>query len=485
MDVLLNSGPTIPVSPFALTVSTAVNYTVAAGESASPLLVSSITPLGGAVIADAAGNPMIDFSIPINIDINLIVIDAVPPTIQSAVTMDIDPIDGRIDHYMITFSEPVNDGTFPGYSANSIGSPQVIWSVAGYSNLVLAHGTSAPMADTANDSVIYLRFDEMSFPDTGAKPDIQTTSAGAINDMTGNILDIVAMATVTEIDGVKPLIESIVGAVGSDTVQVTFSEPVDATMGGGCSGTLSSSNFTYQNTSGADVSSIMNLSLDSNACDDQSVVIRTNTAVTTNDIDIDGVMPPASIIRDAADNTAMPNVYTMRGLTTSMVLNFDTTSTGANVTTPVVNFPLLVRLSDPGIINAVRDGAPDLRFRDPDGTPLAYQVERWDKGNIAAEVWVLVPQVLGNSNTDYITMYFDDQTNDTVPGRQEPGKVFGTGNQFAGVWHLSESAGQAYRLNGEQEQQHNEFGQYSIQPAISAIRADSADGDLDRDTGHQ
>ncbi|MBP6991860.1 MAG: DUF2341 domain-containing protein [Spirochaetes bacterium] len=439
----LNSGASAQhINTLSSQDTVSINYTIGTGDNTSPVYLA-VTSLyvTTSTIQDSAGNQMTDFSIPINIDINLIVIDAVPPTINTASTMDTDN-DGRIDHYMITFSEPVNDGTFPGYSANSLGTPQAIWSVAGYSNVVLAHGTASPSgADTPNDDVIYLKFDEMSFPDTGAKPDIQTTSAGAINDMTGNILDTIAMATVTEIDGVNPRIESIVGADGSDTIQVTFTEPVDATMGGGCSGTLSISNLTYQNASGADASAIINLSLDSNACDDQSVVIRTNTAVTTNDIDVDGLMPPASVIRDAADNAAMPNVYTLRGLTQSMQLSFDTTSAGANVTAAVSNFPLLVRLSDPGLIDIVRDGAPDIRFRDPDGTPLAYQIERWDKSLDAAEVWVLVPQIDGNSNTDYITMHFDDKSNDTVPGRQEPGKVFGTGNQFAGVWHMNEADG--------------------------------------------
>ena len=278
----LNSGASAQhINTLSSQDTVSINYTIGTGDNTSPVYLA-VTSLyvTTSTIQDSAGNQMTDFSIPINIDINLIVIDAVPPTINTASTMDTDN-DGRIDHYMITFSEPVNDGTFPGYSANSLGTPQAIWSVAGYSNVVLAHGTASPSgADTPNDDVIYLKFDEMSFPDTGAKPDIQTTSAGAINDMTGNIRDTIAMATVTEIDGVNPRIESIVGADGSDTIQVTFTEPVDATMGGGCSGTLSISNLTYQNASGADASAIINLSLDSNACDDQSVVITTYFAVT-------------------------------------------------------------------------------------------------------------------------------------------------------------------------------------------------------------
>jgi hypothetical protein len=49
--------------------------------------------------------------------------------------------------------------------------------------------------------------------------------------------------------------------------------------------------------------------------------------------------------------------------------------------------------------------------------------------------------VNGSSNTDYITMYYNDRTDGSVPGEQEPGKVFSTGNKFAAVWHLSDPTG--------------------------------------------
>jgi hypothetical protein len=435
----LNSGA-VPQHINSLTNSSSatITYTVANPENTSPgfLLVTSLY-VTSSTIQDAAGNQMTDFSIPMNLDPNQIIVDAVPPTIVSAVTMDANPVDGRIDHYKITFSENVNDSSFN----------LSLWNVAGYNTgLALVDGNFPPPgeSDIANNNVIYLSFTPMSFPDTGAKPLITTSALGGITDLAGNQLvqlntDHTAMFV--ETDGAKPRIESFVGSVGSDTAQVTFSEPVDSTMGGGCSGTLSSSNLSYQNSYSGGATSIMNLSLDSNACDDSTVVMKTNTAFVANDIDVDGIMPPASIIRDAADNTAMPFVSQVHGMTKSMQLTFDTTSAGANVSSSVTNFPLLVRLSDPGIISTVQDGAPDLRFNDTDGTPLAYQIERWDKGNSAAEVWVLVPTVTGNSNTDYITMYFDDKTDGSVPGRQDSGKVFGTGNNFVGVWHFGEESG--------------------------------------------
>ena len=95
--------------------------------------------------------------------------------ILSAETMDADN-DGKIDHYKLTFSEAVNDSSFPGYLLNSAGTAQTDWLVAGYTGVVLVHGTAAPEADTANDTVIYLRFNEGGSSDTDAKPNLTTTA---------------------------------------------------------------------------------------------------------------------------------------------------------------------------------------------------------------------------------------------------------------------------------------------------------------------
>ena len=56
----------------------------------------------------------------------------------------------------------------------------------------------------------------------------------------------------------------------------------------------------------------------------------------------------------------------------------------------------------------------------------------------------MVPMVTGNSNADYVTMYYDDKTDGTVPGRQEPEKVFPTGNGFQAVYHFGEQSGTVY-----------------------------------------
>ncbi len=141
---------------------------------------------------------------------------------------------------------------------------------------------------------------------------------------------------------------------------------------------------------------------------------------------------------------------------------FNTTRTGANITGNVTNFPLLVRVTDVngGIVDLAQNSAPDIRFLDGDGkTWLNYQIERWDKGVDSGEVWVLIPQVDGNSDHDFITMYYQQASGVTVADGQCATCVFGTGNGFGGVYHLAEdgntSAGgykdataNAYNLTG-------------------------------------
>ncbi len=115
----------------------------------------------------------------------------------------------------------------------------------------------------------------------------------------------------------------------------------------------------------------------------------------------------------------------------------DTTEDGASVRGNVDNFPLLVRISDAAIIDAVQPGAPDIRFVDDDGTTrLPYEIERWDQATNEALVWVLVPTVNGNSNSDFITMLYDDAVDGTVADGQDPATLW---NDYSGVWHFAET----------------------------------------------
>jgi|GEM_PF-1296487 len=175
-------------------------------------------------------------------------------TIKSAETLDVDPVDGYIDHIKVTFQDSslnpmnVDDTTFDGFIANSEGSITNKWFVSGYSNIRLHHGTSVSTAtgglitDTVDDNVIYLKVDQGGSVDTGVVPDVTASAStiaaidgsGRLYNDTGNVLN----TDVVETDKAKPYIwyamaTHVGGTNGSagttDTLEVRFTEATNAT----------------------------------------------------------------------------------------------------------------------------------------------------------------------------------------------------------------------------------------------------------------
>ncbi len=160
-----------------------------------------------------------------------------PPAITSAVALDTN-YNGKIDTYQVTFNKNIQDNTFPGYSANALGTVTTQWLVAGYSNVRLIHGTSVTFAtDTGDDSVIYVRFDENVLScnastqtgcDTDAKPDLTTTATPGVTDGVQSLAQ-VNVGTVTEADNAAPVVVRAL-SLGASSLDVTFSEPITATQ---------------------------------------------------------------------------------------------------------------------------------------------------------------------------------------------------------------------------------------------------------------
>ncbi len=311
LDVALNSGYTLHISPFSGT-SANGTYTVLAGNTTSGgyLTATGIGTTGG-TISDGASNALSDYSIPAtqNIgDLKNIIVDGVLPAISAAETMDVDH-DGRIDYYKITFNKNIKDSTFPGYSSNNLGTAQTDWLVAGHTSIVLAHGTAAPVTDTINDTIIYLMFNEIPTGyDTDSKPDLTTTLTPGLTDTigtTGNPLAQVGTTTIIETDKAAPIIVASSGVTGTNVMAITFSEPVDPNGStGACSSTIGSSAFTYVNSSGGGVASISSMSGDTTACDDNKVTVQINTNLTAADLSPipDQLHAAASALYDMGDN---------------------------------------------------------------------------------------------------------------------------------------------------------------------------------------
>lgn len=122
----------------------------------------------------------------------------------------------------------------------------------------------------------------------------------------------------------------------------------------------------------------------------------------------------------------------------SLRLMLNTTASGAGIPADVTQYPLLVRLdaSNFDFAQAGPDGA-DIRFSKPDGTPLEYQIERWDAAARRAEIWVRIDTVYGNRSDQWLRMHYG---NPGAADRSDGPAVFSPVHGFSGVWHLSDTA---------------------------------------------
>lgn len=117
----------------------------------------------------------------------------------------------------------------------------------------------------------------------------------------------------------------------------------------------------------------------------------------------------------------------------------DTSGAGANVGEGATSVPVLLRLHA-GNFSRFADLKPDgsdLRFIGADDkTPLPFHVERLDIQQELALVWVLVPQVAGNSDQNAIYMYFG---NPEAEAAANSGATYGEDQML--VWHFDDAQG--------------------------------------------
>lgn len=236
-------------------------------------------------------------------------------SISSAYTMDADN-DGKIDYYKITFNDDVNDSTFPGYTgANTLGVAQTDWTIAGYSGVVLAPGTTAPETDLPN--VIYLKFTEGAGYDTGAKPDLTTSATPGLKSTSNVSLAQVFTPNVNEADGAKPIVAGASGTTTYSALTVAFSEAVfgstaNTACTSGSSGDMVAVTLAYTNGNGAGAASISGMDGSDNcACDAGFNAVYTTDASFISGDTADSVYASANVY-DAADNTG--NTTTIKTL---------------------------------------------------------------------------------------------------------------------------------------------------------------------------
>jgi hypothetical protein len=102
----------------------------------------------------------------------------------------------------------------------------------------------------------------------------------------------------------------------------------------------------------------------------------------------------------------------------------------------VFDIPILVRLEGVAFpFNQANIDGSDLRFTTSTGTPLAYEIERWSRDSLKAEIWIAMDTVFGNSNSQTLNMYWG---NNLATGKSAGAAVFDTTKGFQAVWHMRE-----------------------------------------------
>ncbi|MBU3964325.1 DUF2341 domain-containing protein [Patescibacteria group bacterium] len=111
------------------------------------------------------------------------------------------------------------------------------------------------------------------------------------------------------------------------------------------------------------------------------------------------------------------------------------TFNNASSTENLANFPVLVSLNSSRIDYAnTQNSGQDIRFTDPNGVILKYEIEKWDEA-ATSTVWVKIPQIDAQSTIDYIYMYYG---NPDASDAQDAENVWDS--NFKIVQHLQESS---------------------------------------------
>lgn len=120
-------------------------------------------------------------------------------------------------------------------------------------------------------------------------------------------------------------------------------------------------------------------------------------------------------------------------------ITVDTSAQGANLTAPLENATVLLRLHQgnfPGFLT-VRDGGADFRLvAGDDQTPLSYHVEMFDPVTQMALIWVRKPIINPQSTSETLYLYFGNP--EAVPGG-DASAIFDA--QTVAAFHFDETAG--------------------------------------------
>jgi hypothetical protein len=106
----------------------------------------------------------------------------------------------------------------------------------------------------------------------------------------------------------------------------------------------------------------------------------------------------------------------------------------SKVTDNLANFPVLISVMDPDLINKAQPDGDDIYFTGSDGkTRLKHQIESYNSGTGKLVAWVKIPSLSSSSNTE-LYMYYG---NATASDQSDTINVWDS--NYVGVWHLNET----------------------------------------------
>ncbi|HPV43407.1 MAG TPA: hypothetical protein PKX40_19665 [Spirochaetota bacterium] len=382
LDVTLNSGETISITPFSGT-SASATYTVAAGQNSADLAVSGIVLNGGTFVTTVGGNPVNLTVSGNNLASNDIIIDTTPPAITSVTSSNSNGTYGitKTINVTVNLSEPV---TLSGGGLNvTLDTGHTISVSAGsYPASTLTGTYTVVSGDTSPDlnadSPVSLSGGTMT--DTcNENPNIVTGPTTLAIPASQNLSDNKNIV----IDGVEPTVTSITsstsdGSYGTGStinVTVNFSEPVTLAGAGTLDVTL-------------DTGDIVSVSAGSYPATQFTGSFTVGSGDTSTDLTATGIAlsSGSATLKDAAGNNAAlnppsgQNIANLKAIIVDGVLPTidsvtSTTLTGTygtgaaiNVT---VNFSEMVTLTGGGLnvtLNSSNGGTPITVVIPPFGT---------------------------------------------------------------------------------------------------------------------
>jgi|GEM_PF-3705171 len=134
--------------------------------------------------------------------------------------------------------------------------------------------------------------------------------------------------------------------------------------------------------------------------------------------------------------------FSLAGFRYSAKIRMNTTERGgARITSPVYDFPLLLRLRDTHFdFSQFRGHGQDLRIVKADGSFLPYEIESWDSAGSAADIWIKTDTIQPNAFQDLAYICWG---NDTAAPLSNGSGVFQPAQGFASVWHMNPEWGDA------------------------------------------